>query len=482
MTHPTLRTLVSGLKRDLIPVPGFQVTDAEVSAVHVSELADPTLFLSGGELLLTTGLALPTDTADCTAYISRLVHAGVVGLGFGIGAVYDEVPAVLIQACRTAGMPLLVVQTTFLAISRAYWTTIARAGEQVLLDQLAYQRALVDAAGTQDPTQTVLRILASSVGGWAAVFSATGQLNRVHPEASSEQAADLSPDLAKIRSNPGAATFIVEGRSVVTFPLTTAGRTLGFVAVGADGQITPAERQTVLTAASLLVLLASHESAHQRGEVVARACVATLLDLGLPDAAARLSNAVGAPPVVQRVRVLAVRSADLNGITEAIEGWCDQALGATVDRETAWYAVPAGARAPDDLAALLLAVDPAVKASLSEPVRVQDLAGARVREISAMSLLQPGETALSTPLPVSPLAVQRGLKKLHAEGSGDVIDAVVSYLGNRGHWEAAARQLGVHRNTLRYRIQRACAITGLDLDDPDVAAYLWLSLRDRGTS
>lgn len=39
----------------------------QLTGVHSSELLDPTPFLSGGELLLTTGLSLPTQTARLPA-------------------------------------------------------------------------------------------------------------------------------------------------------------------------------------------------------------------------------------------------------------------------------------------------------------------------------------------------------------------------------------------------------------------------------
>ena len=46
--------------------------------------------------------------------------------------------------------------------------------------------------------------------------------------------------------------------------------------------------------------------------------------------------------------------------------------------------------------------------------------------------------------------------------------------------QRAAADLGVHRNTLRNRIATATRVLGADLDDPDVAAHLWLALRASG--
>ena len=57
-------------------------SSAPVRWVHISELADPTPFLSGGELLLTTGMALDTAKAQ-REYVARLADHGLAGLGYG---------------------------------------------------------------------------------------------------------------------------------------------------------------------------------------------------------------------------------------------------------------------------------------------------------------------------------------------------------------------------------------------------------------
>jgi purine catabolism regulator len=69
------------------------------------------------------------------------------------------------------------------------------------------------------------------------------------------------------------------------------------------------------------------------------------------------------------------------------------------------------------------------------------------------------------------------LGALIAHGRPEVIEAVAAYLRHHGQWEAAARELDVHRNTLRYRVGTAETVLGRDLRDPDTAAATWLALR-----
>ena len=78
--------------------------DRAVRWVHISELEDPTPWLSGGELLLTTGLQLGDD-AQQRAYVARLADHGLSGLGFGAGLSYEHVPDALREAAAEHDVP-----------------------------------------------------------------------------------------------------------------------------------------------------------------------------------------------------------------------------------------------------------------------------------------------------------------------------------------------------------------------------------------
>lgn len=53
-----------------------------------------------------------------------------------------------------------------------------------------------------------------------------------------------------------------------------------------------------------------------------------------------------------------------------------------------------------------------------------------------------------------------------AEHGTDLVASVTAYLDAMGDVRAAAARMTVHPNTLRYRLRRATAVAGLDLDDP----------------
>ena len=89
-----------------------------VDLALTSELASPFRWLSGGELLLTTGIRLPSTTVDRVAYLRGLDDCKVAAVGFATGLTHDEVPRDLIEAADEIGIPLIEVplKTPFAAV------------------------------------------------------------------------------------------------------------------------------------------------------------------------------------------------------------------------------------------------------------------------------------------------------------------------------------------------------------------------------
>jgi len=60
-----------------------------------------------------------------------------------------------------------------------------------------------------------------------------------------------------------------------------------------------------------------------------------------------------------------------------------------------------------------------------------------------------------------------------------LIDSLTALLDAGCRWSEAAEQLGVHRHTLRYRMEQLRKQTGLHPDDPAQRMELWLALKAR---
>ncbi|BCL18725.1 PucR family transcriptional regulator ligand-binding domain-containing protein [Streptomyces tuirus] len=172
----TLGTLLSRPDLALRPVVPAR-PDRLVRWVHVSELEDPTPYLEGGELLLTTGLQRRAVDAGWDDYVARLTGSNVAGLGFGIGLHHDEIPQGLVAAARRHDLPLLEVpaRTPFIAISKAVATAVARDEHQALTTALEAQRNLIRAAlgaGARERSPRGWRVC-STAGHWCWIIPAS---------------------------------------------------------------------------------------------------------------------------------------------------------------------------------------------------------------------------------------------------------------------------------------------------------------------
>ena len=120
--------------RDILDVPGMPLrllagegqAERPIRWVHVSELEDPTPWLKGGELILTTGMGVGATSPKQRAYVKRLADAGLAGLGFGLGFSHERVPKALVAAAAQADFPLFEVPfpVPFIAITEAIFTRI----------------------------------------------------------------------------------------------------------------------------------------------------------------------------------------------------------------------------------------------------------------------------------------------------------------------------------------------------------------------
>lgn len=103
-------------------VAGAGGLERRVRWVHIAEIADIAPLLRGGELVLTTGIALPDDPDVLTKYVTELAAAGVVGVVVELVRHWSrELPAALVAAAEAHALPLVTLsrETRFVAVTEA---------------------------------------------------------------------------------------------------------------------------------------------------------------------------------------------------------------------------------------------------------------------------------------------------------------------------------------------------------------------------
>jgi DNA-binding PucR family transcriptional regulator len=510
----TVKGLVEEMQLELLV--GGEPADAPIRWVHSTELEDPTPWLSGGELILTTGMRLKSAKLQ-REFVERLSSRHVAGIGFGTGFDHSEVPEALCTAAREADLPLFEVpyELPFIAITEKAFAAIVNRQYEVLQRTIAIhrrmERLLLEEAGLDE----LARAISATIGGSVVVLDPRGQqlarreFQRPLPDAAVEAVAAQAqrhtdafvPDQADIAGRALALPVLSGARG---------GPQAWLLAVRDSGGFGDVERltleQSVTVVALELMRQRTMRDTERRlaGDVLAEA-LAGELDAG--ELAARLRPfGVGAEAAVLVFSAPDARAAEAD-LDRAIAAGGQGALVAS--RQGLLCAVVEGEGLGDP-------VELAGRARAALAERHGDVAAAASRIAPATELRRSFHEARCA-LEAAALAPQNGhgadhvasyrdlgsfqlllslqdddalrlycdsvLGPLDNGGNGEYGDELVRslevFIEQNGQWERAARELYCHRHTLRYRIRRVEELTGRDLSSARDRIEFWLALRGR---
>ena len=456
-------------------------------------------------MLLTTGMALTDSASRCRTYVDRHSRRGVLALVLGLGPIHRAIPEALVAACDEAMLPLLIVpiEHAFRTVTTGYWALVTENGQAGLVQQIGTQTSVVRAAAGSDGALGVTKLVAQALGTWAAYFPFDSASPTVWPSAAAGVVSALQGELDRFaqRGDVGAATFPLHGYEVIAFPIGGSERAVAAFAVGTTQRLSRTDRQLLLTAAAALSLRAS---VHDDARISARSIDSALASLLLVDeltAARALATAVGANPLPASVRIFVsapIRSpaGDRRSSTDRrpIPVKEEAILAELIDRKlVAASPAPLATRIGECLVVLAEAALVSTALNLQTPAVSEELTGAiseptplrGIREATALALRTARQAPAGQILVAGDAGTvnrgERAAAALRGYTRAPLVASVRAYLRHRGSWESAARDLDVHRNTVRSRIRIARENLGIDLDDPDLAAELWIALRE-GTS
>jgi PucR family transcriptional regulator, purine catabolism regulatory protein len=88
---------------------GHDRLDQPVRWVHVAELPDIAYLLSGGELVLTTGMGIAGSAEVQRRYVAELAEAGAAGVVIELGRNFQRIPAEMVRAAEQRGLPVIAL-------------------------------------------------------------------------------------------------------------------------------------------------------------------------------------------------------------------------------------------------------------------------------------------------------------------------------------------------------------------------------------
>lgn len=506
--------------------------------VEPSELEDPTPYLLDGEFILTAGLPFLGDGGSegkVDAYVQRLVGAGVGALGFGLEPYFDAVPETLVAACRSHNLTLVEFPKTvpFAAIGLAFSQLLESDNARVFRQLADTNRQLMRAVLSARPEHELLAALVQRVPVWALLVGADGRV-RARAAGSGRPAGSGGPAGAADGSsrgggshNPPAAVDLsvlqpmlkrllagsgprVEMESleepvpslVFGHPLrSTRDANLGALVLGSGAPLTPAQNSVVSSVVGLLELLVRQRTSGS----LAPSQLATALLLhpesvtsggakhvnGLKDLLAQSISSTRSAPlrVVQGVKAEPGGPAGDSPVRELLQ-WrrmfdtklveitdfgfaaitrlkVDEALLAETEA-LGWRLVIGDATEFQELASAYRRV-----ASLRARVQATGRS-ARVDEVtwSVAGLLgREAGTMLAARL-LEPVLGQEDHERRNAQ-----LAVLRTWLGENGSWDATAKALGLHRNSVRRQINALAELLETDLNQAQVRAELWFALQ-----
>lgn len=478
----------------------------ELAWAHAIDVGDPAPWLTGGELVLTTGLRLARSALDQRRYAERLADAGVAGIGFGVGLRFDEIPSPIVDVCAERGLALVEVPlpTPFIAITQAVARRLSEQEVESLQQALTYQRRITRAAvrggltglvgvvsrelhcepvvldeygavmASETHDQGLLELIGSewheharearggTIGtetehGTLEIQSLRGRSAVVGWLAVHHRTTPSATDRLLLNQAAGLITLQLDWPAELIAAYHALGGTLLDLMLHPDQQGASLSRHLhhFGFAPTDPVVLAVVTASRSRGrllevvsdqlEATARPHVVTRRDGGV----AALLPAADAPRLVELLG-RAVEEAGLGKVVIGVSGSLPQ-MDLSPALTSAEQAAAAARRARrtvgwfDDLTLGAVVEDEAIRS------RIWTLAG------PALDALERGATAREA----------------------DLVPSLEAFLHHNGSWETAARALGVHRHTLRARMSRVEELTGLALDSADNRVLLMLALMSR---
>ncbi|MFB2581043.1 PucR family transcriptional regulator ligand-binding domain-containing protein [Herbiconiux sp. P15] len=491
-----------------------------VDWAHSSDLDDPTPFLGAGQLLLTTGRQFAGyEAADYLAYVRRLAGVGVVAIGFGTEVVREGTPPELVAACEEAGIPLVEIpyDTPFIAISRFIAEHEAQAARARVEWALAAQNEIAQAAVGGGGLGGAVRAAASALGAAIWVFDADAQVIehagggaggapalREHVErllartptnvaASEPHAEPETATFVEVRVGGGGgarsrAGFEAGGRVFTAQTLGAPGRIHGVIA-WARAEPFDAGDEAVAT---VLTALADVSLEHAEDLRVSHRTIMEQLFQLLRDGGVETVRRAGdAIRIVLPAEPLQVIAIPLREVAPALHDTLERRAGRP---RTGYFTVTMGEH-------LVLLVDRArvagersflasrgTTAGVSEPAAWDELNVALTQAVRAAEGAPAGRIADFSQLvsqsffgllatgSVSDVARARLAPLQRTEAGRESLRLAEVWLRHNGHWEPAAREVGLHRHSLRLRIDSLADELGLSLETFQGRAELWALL------
>jgi purine catabolism regulator len=444
----------------------------EVRWLHVSELSDPTAWLEGGELLLTTGLGVGDMSSTQRAYVRRLDGHRLAALGFGLGFGFAEVPPAIVEEANRLGFPVLAIpyDTPFIAITKAAFSHLANEQLEDVTRALEVHERLSQAVLDGRGVQALLAILSERLGASVCLVDESG---RVVGERHHGKRLDFD--------------------GAVELPVVAGGETATLKTIREAAPLTEFDRLVLHHGQTALAFELSRRRAVSAAELRLAGDLLEDLEHDRLDEReiARRVAAFGLDPTRRYAALLAVPENGGSGdaLRLAVAGELDArslVYLSAARRDRASFLVEADAEEDTlELAGRVADNNKGTRVGIGRPATGAGLGRSLLEARAALDSRVDGVASyrdlgsLELLLGLPDAALQAYVARVLGPAAENewLIESLTALLESGCRWSEAADALGVHRHTLRYRMERLAEQTGRHPDKPQQRMELWLAVK-----
>ena len=511
---------------------GHQRLGVPVRWVHAIEQADAARLLHGGELVLSTGIALPDEPEPLADYAAALAAAGVSGLAVELGRRYDRLPEALVTAAERHGVPLIAFrrEVPFVEITETVHALIIDAQLDELRRSERVHETFTELSVAGAPPEEIVRQAALLAGRPVILEDLSHRVLACSP-AGADPRRLLAGFEHQARAVSGLRrTFYDEAAGWLVTTVGARGedwgRVIGVWEGAASGAPTAADHALIERAASALalgrLLTRQQESLERQAH---RTLISAIVESAHadPEEAAARARALGVPVSNRQLIAVIVRMRDMGPgisahtriaeVTEAVADACREgrlpALVGSLDDARAAALLSLPPRADAELTALAgrlrqrlrLGGEPFAVGvgSATETLRDVRRSFLEARQVGDVAIRQAGDRPAQPGQPFYRLPDMRLRGLLHllrddtrlqtfaerelgpllaadeAQGT-ELLANLAAYLEEGGNKAAAAQRAHLARPTFYQRLEQIERILGVDLDSAESRTSLHVAL------
>ncbi|MED3562850.1 PucR family transcriptional regulator [Bacillus xiapuensis] len=485
----TVRELIENPHLKSTIIAGSDGLERKISWAHSCELNDPSPWLTGEELIMTNGLALPHSENEQVLYIKRLINAGANGLAIGKELHAPEITKGLLVIADENAFPVLLTdyEVPWIAFSKTVASANSNQNHAQVIQTLRIYDVLRKSINHTSP-EKIIDMLNKIIDSKIYVLDANNNRQLFHPEKKilTNVLNDIQPTDTNFSTNQ-----INQNKSIsIQLPIPSTRPT---ILRAVSNSITPPDSIVLRHITTILGLIVERETSFlERQTGLGAEIFREIIEGQVTDDIASIllkEHGLGR----ESLCIIACSPKEKPYEHERLHYWLNdfKIPHLITSRENGLLILLP--KNLDTISNLRAEVQDSMYIGISDSIirlsRIPDAYQEALWALNSAETKNINMVYYGDSFPVSPFLPRNRLKaeelvkqvlgnllKYDDNHNAELTKTLYIYLNENRSWKNTAEKLHIHKQTLVYRINRIEEITGYRLDDISNISELWLTL------